>query len=153
MTEAERAFRNDYAEVISLPVQWGEMDALNHVNNVVYLRWFESARIAYLERAGFMSFLEGSNIGPILASSSVRYRIPIEFPDTVLIGASAQSCEASNLIQRYGVFSQQKQLLATTGEARVVMYDFNQKSKTAISDELLQNIQTLELSAGQKAIC
>ena len=32
--------------VIELPVQWGEMDAFGHVNNVVYLRWFESGRIA-----------------------------------------------------------------------------------------------------------
>lgn len=36
--------------VIELPVVWGEMDAFAHVNNVVYFRYFESARIAYLER-------------------------------------------------------------------------------------------------------
>ena len=32
-----------------LPVQWGDMDAFAHVNNTVYLRWFETVRIAYFE--------------------------------------------------------------------------------------------------------
>ena len=41
--------------VIALPVQWGDQDALGHVNNVVYFRWYESARIAYFERVGLMS--------------------------------------------------------------------------------------------------
>ncbi len=29
---------------VELPVQWGDMDAFGHVNNAVYLRWFESRR-------------------------------------------------------------------------------------------------------------
>ena len=36
--------------IIELPVSWGEMDAFGHLNNVVYFRYFESARIAALER-------------------------------------------------------------------------------------------------------
>ena len=36
--------------VIEVPVAWGEMDSFQHVNNIVYLRYFESARIAYFER-------------------------------------------------------------------------------------------------------
>ena len=39
---------------IELPVQWGELDSFGHVNNVVFLRWFESARIAYFERCGVL---------------------------------------------------------------------------------------------------
>ena len=37
----------DYPVVIETPVAWGEMDAYGHVNNIVYFRYFESARIAY----------------------------------------------------------------------------------------------------------
>ena len=35
---------------VEIPVQWGDMDAAGHVNNVTYLRWCESARIAYFEK-------------------------------------------------------------------------------------------------------
>ena len=39
-----------YPVVIEIPVAWGEMDAFQHLNNIVYFRYFESARIAYFER-------------------------------------------------------------------------------------------------------
>jgi acyl-CoA thioester hydrolase len=38
--------------VTKLDVVWGEMDSYAHVNNVVYFRYFENARIAYLDRVG-----------------------------------------------------------------------------------------------------
>jgi hypothetical protein len=41
---------------VSIPVAWGEMDAFQHVNNVIYARWIETARMAYLDRIGGSSF-------------------------------------------------------------------------------------------------
>ncbi|MFH1834139.1 MAG: thioesterase family protein, partial [bacterium] len=41
-----------YPVVVDVVVVWGSMDALGHVNNIVFLQYFESARIAYLEQAG-----------------------------------------------------------------------------------------------------
>ena len=38
---------------LRLLVEWGEMDAYGHVNNTVYLRWFESARMEYFRRIGW----------------------------------------------------------------------------------------------------
>jgi acyl-CoA thioester hydrolase len=53
--------------IIEIPVAWGEMDALRHVNNIAYFRYFESARIAYFERLGLWEFMDhtfkGSNYG------------------------------------------------------------------------------------------
>jgi acyl-CoA thioester hydrolase len=39
-----------YPVVIEIPIAWGEMDAFQHVNNIFYFRYFESARIAYFGR-------------------------------------------------------------------------------------------------------
>ena len=41
---------DDFAVTVRIPVQWGEMDAYGHVNNTVFFRYFESARVEYLER-------------------------------------------------------------------------------------------------------
>ena len=59
---------------IAIPVQWGDQDAFGHVNNTVYFRWFESARIAYFMRMGLVAFQSNDRIGSILASSSCDYR-------------------------------------------------------------------------------
>jgi acyl-CoA thioester hydrolase len=137
----EEAFREHYSVVIELPVQWGDMDALQHVNNAVYLRWFESARIEFFDRVGFFDRMKSDSIGPILASSTVRYRAPIEYPDNVLVGVNAKEVSGSGLTHDYGVFSLGKQVLATTGEARLVMYNFTEKQKADIPEDVLTRIR------------
>src|SRR5687767_1167703 len=52
---------------VEIPVQWGDMDAFGHVNNTVYFRWFESARIAYFEKIGLNERMRRDRKGPILA--------------------------------------------------------------------------------------
>lgn len=75
--------------VIEVPVQWGDQDTFGHVNNVVYLRWLESSRIAYMRRVGLFESLEAERIGPILASIKCDYRRQVTFPDTVAVGVKA----------------------------------------------------------------
>ena len=53
-----------FAITVELPVLWGDMDALGHVNDAVYARWLEEARIRYFERVGPF---EPDGVGPILA--------------------------------------------------------------------------------------
>lgn len=144
MTPEFAAFMEEFPVVVDIPVQWGDMDALQHVNNVVYLKWFETARIEYMNQIRFMSRLKSHNIGPILASSSIRYRVPVEYPDRVYVGASAKDFKASELIQTYGVFSELKNTVTTVGEARMVMFDFTAQAKTVIPDDILERIASLE---------
>ena len=77
----------DYPVVISWPVQWGDQDLFGHVNNTVYFRWYESSRIAYLDRIGVSDMMERERVGPILAAICCNYRRQLNFPDTVEIGS------------------------------------------------------------------
>ena len=75
--------------VTKIPVIWGDMDSFKHVNNVIYFRYFESARIQYFETLGWLKIIEKMGIGPILGSTSCRYRIPLTYPDSVFVGAKS----------------------------------------------------------------
>ncbi len=76
----------DYQTITSLPVQWGDMDAFGHVNNVVYIRWLESARIDLLDSLQSEVTMASGGIGPILASIHCDYKRQLHYPDTVHIG-------------------------------------------------------------------
>ena len=80
MTDSVSDLLREFPVVIEMPVRWGDMDAFNHVNNVVYLRYFESARIAYFERLGFGISIAEQGIGPILASTSCEFKFPLTYP-------------------------------------------------------------------------
>lgn len=43
-----------YPIVLSQDLIWGDMDAFEHVNNTVYFRYFEDARLAYFEKLGML---------------------------------------------------------------------------------------------------
>src|SRR6185436_19860569 len=73
--------------VIELPVVWGEMDSYRHVNNVVYFRYLESARLEYFRRLGWFEYEEETGVGPILAATQARFRKPLSYPDTISLGA------------------------------------------------------------------
>jgi len=50
-----RPVMEGFPVVVALPVQWGDMDALSHVNNARYFTWFEGARIALFRRVGLLA--------------------------------------------------------------------------------------------------
>lgn len=124
-------------------VAWGEMDAFGHVNNTNYLRWFESARIAYFEKVAIsISAKDASLWVPILARASVDFRKPVTYPDTVTLEASVTSLGNTSLTMAYRAVSQ-KLGLAAEGESVVVLLDGSGK-KVSLPDELRRAVEALE---------
>ena len=132
--------------VIETPVVWGEMDAFQHVNNIVYLRYFESGRMAYFERLNFIEFMEKTGIGPILASVQCKFKIPLTYPDSVLIGTRVSKVEADRFTMEYYVVSHKYQKVAAQGEGVVVSFDYRENKKTNLPEELRRRITEVEAS-------
>src|SRR5262249_9770958 len=80
--------------VVELPVVWGEMDSYRHVNNAVYFRYFEAARLEYFRRLGWFEYEEQTGVGPILAATSARFRRPLSYPDTIWVAARVSDVQA-----------------------------------------------------------
>lgn len=133
-----------FAVVIEVPVAWGEMDAFAHVNNIVYFRWFESARIAYFDRVGFREPQENDGIGPILASTQCRFRRPLSYPDTVLVGARVTELGADRFTMEYRVVSRSAEALAAEGNGIVVAYDYQAAAKAALPAAVVERIREID---------
>ena len=130
--------------VIDIPVAWGEMDALRHVNNIAYFRYFESARIAYFEKLRFWEFMEQTGIGPILASIQCKFKIPLTYPDTVSVGTRIPRIEQDRFVMEYRAMSHKSQATAAEGEGVIVSYDYRGNKKTQLPEEMKQRILTME---------
>ena len=142
------ALLGDYPVVIEVPIAWGDMDAFQHVNNVVYLRHFESARIAYFDRIGFMEVMDSTGIGPILASTQCRFKIPLTYPDTVSVGARVDLVETDRFRMLYAVVSHRYGKAAATGEGMLVTFDYGNNRKAAVPTVIRERIAALEATAG-----
>ncbi|MCL2344696.1 MAG: acyl-CoA thioesterase [Desulfobulbus sp.] len=67
--------------VIRLPIRWGDMDAYNHVNNTIYFRYMEQARVEWMEGLGLLVRLGGD--GPVIVNASCTFLKPMNYPGTV----------------------------------------------------------------------
>ena len=101
-----KQLEEDYPVVLSQDVIWGDMDAFGHVNNTVYFRYFEDARIAYFDKIGVHEHKEKMHIGPILATTNCDFRLPLEYPDRVQIVTRGHILSPKKFNMYYGVYSE-----------------------------------------------
>jgi acyl-CoA thioester hydrolase len=133
-----------YPVIVEIPVAWGDMDAFQHVNNVVYFRYFESARIAYSVKIGLHALREQTGIGPILGSTGCKYKLPLTYPDTVSVGARTVNVGEDRFTMKYAIVSHRYEKIAAEGDGVIVMYNYREGKKTGIPGEIRQRIEDLE---------
>ncbi|MGH7462964.1 MAG: acyl-CoA thioesterase [Longimicrobiales bacterium] len=144
MESIRSEFLPDFPIVVRIPVAWGEMDAYGHVNNIVFFRHFESARIALLDAIDFRDPAHNNGIGPILASTQCRFRRPIAYPDTLLVGARIRSVEDDRFEMEYRLVSLALQGLAADGSGMVVAYRYEEARKASLPAAVRARIEGLE---------
>lgn len=134
---------DSYPVSVEFPLAWGDMDALGHVNNVRYFRYFESARIAYFEALGMKVSLESGG-APILASTSCDFLFPLTFPDRLRAEASIVKLGTTSATMAYRVISLAQDKEAARGQGTIVWFDYETQKSIPIPADMRARIETLE---------
>ena len=128
----------------SCPVElrFADVDAMNHVNNAVYVTLLELARLRlWQERLGFSG--SAREIPIIVARVSVDYRSPIGLEDTVRIGVGVKAIGRTSFALAYGVEASGR--LAAEAETVQVHYDYTVGRPLPIAGELRAKLEALFL--------
>ncbi len=133
-----------YPVVVRQAVVWGDMDSYHHVNNVVYFRYFENARLEYFRRLDWPAFEKETGIGPILAATQARFRRALTYPDAIAITARLGTLGDDRFTLEHRIFSEQLGDVATVGEGTVVAFHYGRGEKVPLPDELRRRIAQLE---------
>lgn len=133
-----------YKVITKYEVQWGHMDAARHVNNTVYLRWVESARIAYFEAIGMDTSFTGGGIGPILGWLDCKYIFPMTFPDTAVVGVRTIEKKEDRFIMECAIYSEHHQRIAAISKQSIIPYNYGALKKESVPQEWLVAIDKLE---------
>jgi len=134
----------DFNFVTQITVYWGDMDAFRHVNNVVYFRYFEHARICYFNQLKLFQDTKGREIGPILQGTKANFLKPISYPDTLSIGVKSIAYSEDKIIQRYSISSHRHIYIATEGEAIIFGYNYVTLRRAPIPSEIIKQIAAFE---------
>ncbi len=133
-------FDQTFTTQITLPVQWGDMDAFGHVNNTLYFRYFESVRLAYFESLELMTH---QHLAPILAETNCRFRRALYYPDNIVVGTNVTEIHEHGFMMEYGIYSQDQRTVASLGFGRIVLINKETGAKAAVDETIKQRIKEL----------
>ncbi len=144
---------------------FGDLDAMGHVNNVVYLKWIETARIAYwihvtgqrahagLPTPGGAShepgpgIMSGVLIDMILARTEIDYKSPVSYGERLDVFVRASLVKRSSIVFEYAVATKPDGRVVAEAKTVVVCYDYALMRSKPVSQELRASILALDPDA------
>ena len=135
---------SEYPIVHEQNVAWGDMDAFGHVNNVMYYRYIESARIDYFDALNIFE----KKVLTVVASNQCKYLRPVFYPDQLKIAVRVDELRNSAMRMTYQLFSTAQNALVATAEAVIVCVDQENMQKAAIPEDIREKILKMEQAVG-----
>lgn len=118
-----------------IPVRWGDMDYYGHVNNTVYFRFCEQARVEWIEALGF-AVDPNRGEGPVVINASCTFLLPVNYPATVVVKVYAGMPGRSSVMTWYEIFVEGDERLYAEGASKVVWMDVATNKSVPIPDGL-----------------
>jgi acyl-CoA thioester hydrolase len=140
---ARITLEKEFPVIVTIPVIWGDQDAMGHVNNTVFLRWFESARVALMERLSIDHDGKTSSQAPILASTTCNFHQQVLYPDTIQTGVTVDRIGNTSLTLRHAIVSSTSSTVVAEGTSVIVMFDYQSQKPTPVTDVLRAAISEL----------
>jgi acyl-CoA thioester hydrolase len=119
-----------------IEVRWGDMDAMGHVNNSIYFRYCESARIALLRSLNITGRAEGSPQGPVLVTTSCDFKREVKFPAKLDVGVRVEHISRRSFALQYALFFAGTNDLAAMARSVNAWIDYAEMCAVELPEEL-----------------
>ncbi len=132
-------------------VRWRDLDAYNHVNNSVYLNYFEEGRIAYYFKLAEIAGLPADNnheifenFSTVLAGTNIEFKGQGRLHDTLVIGIRYTSIRKIFLEAEYAIYNKKTLQLLAKGTSSQVAVDLKKGKPVRVSHEFIELAKKLE---------
>jgi len=118
-----------------IPIRWGDMDAMGHVNNTVYFRYMEQARIGWFD-ALVPQEAAWKSTALVIANASCNFKRPINYPGTVEVKLYVGVPGGSSVPTYYELRVDQESTVYADGAATVVFIDMRTQKPIRIPEQI-----------------
>jgi acyl-CoA thioester hydrolase len=129
------------AHVERIPIRWGDMDAMGHVNNIVYFRYMEQARISWFENLLPRKDAAWKTTAIVIANASCNFKRAITYPGTVEVRVFAAAPGRSSISTSYELRVDEDPEPYADGEAVVVFIDMESQKAVRIPEDIRARLQ------------
>ena len=133
--QSERIDRSGYklVHIERIPIRWGDMDAMGHVNNTLYFRYMETARVAWYDRM-FGELSGGRDEGIVIVNASCNFLKALTYPGTVEVRMSLGAPSRSSVQSHYEL--RMNDVLYADGDAKIVWIDIRRNKARPLPDSV-----------------
>jgi acyl-CoA thioester hydrolase len=133
---------------VPIQIRWRDLDALGHVNNAVFITYFEFARLAYIrELLGPDAEIDRRTMLPvdfqfILAEVTCSYRSPVTLEDKPMVEIWVSEVGRKSFVFQYRMMDERSGRLLAEGRSAQVWYDYRAGTSVVIPEEIIGLFQT-----------
>jgi acyl-CoA thioester hydrolase len=130
-----------HVHTVRIPIRWGDMDALRHVNNAAYFRYIEQARVDWLSQLDCA--LDPQGEGPVIINARCTFLRQLTYPGDIEIKTFVGEFGRTSFETYYEIRRvDAPEVLCAEGGAKVVWVDFPQQKSMPLSDALRAKLAT-----------
>jgi acyl-CoA thioester hydrolase len=130
---------------IKIEKRWSDLDEVGHVNNAVYLTYFEQARVYYFHDTCRWDWKED---GVILANTRIDYIKPVLYPDPTYIYVRTSRIGTKSIEMEYVITNEDEngKVLMSRGSSVLVMFDYKKQASFPVPDRIRNQMIQFEPS-------
>ena len=130
-----------------IEVRFRDCDSFRHVNNAVYLTYFEQARIVMGETLGWRRVLDEAGISLILAHAACDYKAQLVFGDEVEIRATVVSLGRRSFTSQFDAHRVRDDALAARGRSVQAVFDYASGKTVPMPAALREKLEAMLTTA------
>jgi acyl-CoA thioester hydrolase len=135
--------KEQFKTQLRLRIDWADLDLFGHVNNVMFFKYIQAARVNYCERIGLTSLNDISKLSFMVASSQCQFKKPLLYPGEIIVYTRVDWIRNSSLQLSYFLIDSNDNLVAEASDV-IVVFDHHKKTKVVISPLLRKEIEKAE---------
>jgi len=124
---------------LKLRIDWSEIDIFGHVNNVMFFKYLQAARVNYWDLIGLSASYEKEQLGAMLASTQCNFKLPLFYPGNILIQTKVEFIKNTSFGFEHMVMNEKGEI-AAEGKDVIVVYDYTRGVKAEIPEWLRNNL-------------
>lgn len=117
----------------NIPIRWGDMDAMGHVNNTIYFRYMEQVRVSWYEQM-FGELSSTKSEGMVIVNASCNFLKPLTYPGTVEVRMLLGTASRSSVESYYDL--RMNDTLYADGAAKIVWFDVERGKSAPLPDRI-----------------
>jgi len=138
--------KQDFTHEITMPVRWGDADVFGHINNVQYIRYLESGRVAYCEDVLNLSLTVDMKAGWMLADIQCAYLQQAHYPENLKLVTRISEIGNKSATVLAEIYREGEDDPVITSKGVMVWFDFEGQHAAPIPDDIKAKVAAYEAS-------